>query len=600
MKEFIKVIFDKASENFLEYVYTLLRVGPIESYKRDPLLDFNEKLLNKKLTLEDLKASKDFWGLFCNLVRVGGGNNYNPYLFFNKDGSDLVESTKSQVNDEIREFLNRLFPSDTRELSDDQIDFLKWFFEFYGHILEAANGASKYYKAPRFEVLELLTRKKWGLFGFRMHFSNGSHAEYVRNSKEGTIAINIDLDTTGVGFMVGSLDDLTNEWKVGNKKLYEVGISGKYNKTGEWKPLIHAGDTSNFQKDATYATSDERIQGVLFYMRLTGYRVIEFAAKAKIDLGEKEVVLPKNVHLYRVSKEEGLDNESVYDGWLELSDVSVGAIKAGFDSIQRTMSALSFAFNSNVIWTPKYTIISHERGSALHNEKDLPLLESFLAKIQKYKHPVIDASLDWFQRGQNSGNIFNEFLCYHIAIEGLANKLVEGKFPTSKKFGFDVKGRQTSTQASKKCIEEYFKLYYDLDPIEFLTLAQGCVDSIRINLESALKKVFGRSSPVIPKYFRGKESIWNTRGRITHGDYSEWDNNQVELVRKNLYELQRICQFFLYRVILGLRQSQKIPKRSSETFRVSISMFSPRGALVVSDLRMFPIKEWLIKPEWVY
>lgn len=77
-----------------------------------------------------------------------------------------------------------------------------------------------------------------------------------------------------------------------------------------------------------------------------------------------------------------------------------------------------------------------------------------------------------------------------------------------------MKGRQTSTQASKKCIEEYFKLYYDLDPIEFLTLAQGCVDSIRINLESALKKVFGRSSPVIPKYFRGKESIWNTRGEL--------------------------------------------------------------------------------------
>lgn len=600
MDRFFKGLFDKASQNFLEYVYTLLRVGGIESYKKDPLLEFNQKLLANQLTLAEIKSSKDFWATFSNLARIGDGHNYNPHLLFNVNSPDLAEYTKQLVNPDIKEFLEKLFPSDNKELTKSHLDFLKWFFEFYSKILEAAKNAPKYYKAPRFEVLELLTNRGAGLYGFRMHFSNGSHAEYTRDLLKGTTAVNLLLDDSGVGFMVGDLKELKDEWRVGEMRLYEIGLPGKYNKTGEWKPLIYKGNSEHLQEEAVAASSDERVQGTLFYMLVTGHRVIEFAVKAKIDLGEKEVILPSGLHLFRVTKEEELDNESVYDGWLELEDGSVDIVKSGFDSIQRTMSALSFAFNSNLIWTPKYSIYGHERGLALHDEKDLPLLESLLKKIQKYKHPVIDASLDWFQRGQGSGNIFNEFLCYHISIEGLANKLVEAELPMSKKFGFMRKNRIARNRTSKKCIEEYFKLYYKSDPVEFVKHSTDCINSIRLNLEFALKKVFGTNSPIIKKYLSGKNSIWDTRGRIVHGDYSEWNNKQVELVRKNLNELQDISQSFLYRVILGLRPSQKIPERSSKTFRMSVSMYSPRGALVVSDLRMFPIKDWTIKSEWVY
>ena len=57
-------------------------------------------------------------------------------------------------------------------------------------------------------------------------------------------------------------------------------MPGRYNKLGEWKPIIYPGKTDTLHKDAMEMSEDDEVRGTLFYMMCTGYRVIEFAARA--------------------------------------------------------------------------------------------------------------------------------------------------------------------------------------------------------------------------------------------------------------------------------------------------------------------------------
>ena len=97
----------------------------------------------------------------------------------------------------------------------------------------------KLHKLPGFEVMELLTNSEVGLYGFHLYFSNGSYASFIR--KENSIECpNLSPNRDGtVNYSVGSLDELTHEWRIKDKRLYEVGLPGRYNKSGEWKPLVY-------------------------------------------------------------------------------------------------------------------------------------------------------------------------------------------------------------------------------------------------------------------------------------------------------------------------------------------------------------------------
>ena len=81
--------------------------------------------------------------------------------------------------------------------------------------------AKRFHKWPNYEVLELLTNDELGLYGFSVHFSNGNKATYARTPK-GTDATNVMFEKNGsINFFVGSLDELTKEWKVDGKIFVE-------------------------------------------------------------------------------------------------------------------------------------------------------------------------------------------------------------------------------------------------------------------------------------------------------------------------------------------------------------------------------------------
>lgn len=100
-------------------------------------------------------------------------------------------------------------------------------FVFCGAFLEAQprwrywlGQLKRYYKWPRYEVLELLASRDLGLYGFSVHFSNGSKATYVRKPGEGPRPLNVLPRQDGtIDFFVGDRDALERAWKIDGKAV---------------------------------------------------------------------------------------------------------------------------------------------------------------------------------------------------------------------------------------------------------------------------------------------------------------------------------------------------------------------------------------------
>jgi hypothetical protein len=73
--------------------------------------------------------------------------------------------------------------------------------------------ARRFHRWPNYEVLELLSTDKAGVYGFHVHFSDGSKATFTRD-ESGVRADNLTLRPEGVGFRCGLPD--------GSERVYKV------------------------------------------------------------------------------------------------------------------------------------------------------------------------------------------------------------------------------------------------------------------------------------------------------------------------------------------------------------------------------------------
>lgn len=605
-EEALKHLFEEANEKRpLEFLFALLRVGWIESYEEDPLKKFEKVLTNSKAIERnniDLQNAKDFWGLIANLSRIAGKEQYRPDIFFAAETKNHMTESVNLVHKDLAIYLKSLFPDNWSSLSKEQRilaqGFISDFFKKYQEVFKSFIDSPTFFKLPGFEVLELLVNKNEGLFGFKVHFSNGSHAEFKRTNK-GASGVNLAPAPGQLSFNIGNRDELKHEWVVGEKRLFELGIPGRYNRPGEWTPIVYPGDSGSLQKEAIkLAKGDEQTEGIYFYILCTGYWCIELAVKTTTDLPDKITGLPGDVLLYKVEPDVKFQSEIVYDGAYYLKDYKLETIQEGIQKILRAMNGLSLTFDKPVHWELKYKIRSHTRGSASAKKEDIKFLNKITTELQKEQDPYIDAAVDWYQRGIASRNVFNAFICFHIAIEGLAIKMIEGKLKASEYF--DIKGKfLVDKKGVIDCIEEFRKKYYSSDPSLFVTKAYlDCVQSLKGKIKFTLEKIFGKSHKYLKEYFEVDDSLWDLRGELIHKAYSDWHFEKKELVRKKLYVLQDIAKEFLIRVIMQIKPDKKAPSWSGHSF-IGISMFNPKGALVVSHLRFFPIKDWKIKASWI-
>ena len=91
--------------------------------------------------------------------------------------------------------------------------FYETFFQIHQQALRDLASSSRYIQMPNYEVLELLS-KDGALYGFRIHFSNGSAAHYTRIPGR-VEAVNVMFEPDGtINFMCGMINDLVPAWKI--------------------------------------------------------------------------------------------------------------------------------------------------------------------------------------------------------------------------------------------------------------------------------------------------------------------------------------------------------------------------------------------------
>ncbi len=642
MNKILEDVFKQAqSKGSINYIYTLLRVTGI-TRRTDPLIQIEHIIedldKNKDNDAEFVKKYKsllemeDIFALIVNLVNCINEKPYDfsPFSSLNqgqfpnivrpnlKQRIDFALKTcRESKQEKLEASFREVFPEKLIELIVREMDIVsemqflrdtyKKLKEFMDILIDLQHNARldflkqpKLYKLPRFEVLELLSLPDVGLCGFEMHFSNGTSARFER-SVAGTDCINIILDRP-IGFQVGLLDELKHEWRIREKRLYEIGLPGRYNKLGEWKPLVYPGNTDSLQKEASSLSKDQRVQGSYFYMMCTGYRVIEFVITTTLDLPIEHATIGDRFHLWKcppLAEGNMQSNIRVYDCWVELDSTDVEYAKDVIDSIAILANRLAFTYGATVKWCIKYNMVCSVGGCATPNEEDLGILNNSLKNFPVNEDAMIlDSAIDWFNHGRNSNNIFTRFLCYYITLESIVIAICDGDGDFRLEYAKEAKDK---VQAERfKCIDDKYQKIYRDDPIRFIREAYfDCLESLNSKTRQVINLVFGKDHRYLQLLFE-KQNDWSLndiRGALAHGKLSHLDENNRELVAERIHEIENISRDLIYRLIFKLKSDEKIPSWSQQ-HTLSCSTADPRMTLVVSDEKIIPNKDWRIRPDW--
>lgn len=635
----LKTLFNTAEkEGDLEYIYTLVRVEGIAYKRKDTLIEL--KVLIESLSdsisddeviekYKECAENKEPFNILTNLVNCATNKPYKflPFLHLRKGTfPKFQEPTISEILQEILPLLNNAgyddiaarirkvyhidFLSNRSEINIAELknilkelkSFLEEFLNIYFQERMKFRKRPKFYKLPKFDVLELLTNDEYGLYGFSVHFSNGSSATFVREIDR-TECMNISPGET-LGFQVGLLDEMTNRWKVKDKYLYEIGLPGRYNKLGEWRPIEYPKGSEEIDKEIQDITQDFLVQGCLFYIMITCHRVIEFVVKTNINIPHEEFSFGDKFHLYKCPNIRNTqptgDNYYIYDGWLELDSIDPEYIRSAIATIGIGVNRMAFAYNGKVEWRLKYHNKPLGVACAVPSKEDLDILDAMFRKFPVSEDAIfLDAAIEWFNRGRSSQNNYVSFLCYYLSFELLAMAIAEGEAD----FGFPKEkvDKKSMTEEKIKCIQEKLNKLYKENPIEFVKSAYfECVLSLRTKTQKVAELVFGKDHEYVKNLFgkQDKNSLSNLRGIVAHGTSGLVDQDIEQVVEKRCHELAAIVKSFLTRIIFGLRSDEDLPRWSGQHM-TSMQTDDPRGAHVVSDLKILPNTDWRIHPEWV-
>lgn len=638
IKQIVKNLYKRARLNGgIEYLYTLLRVGGIESFDKDPIIVVRDELNKINDNIEDYKelCSKylrivEPYELIYNLISCAKGLNYNcapflkhsssnPYQIVKPSSHEIFNSLiKNAENSKVRgliKFFRNFYSNeiiidlDTKYISNKSEGIKKYWQLLKKFLIELINvyfnerlsyrNVQKYFKLKDYEVLELLVNNDYGLYGFKMHFSSGNNALYKREDKS-TDCVNVNPKPP-IGFNVGFIDDLKREWRVGDKKLYQIGIPGRYNKFGEWKPIIYPGDVDKIENEIKKITENSDIQGILFYIYCTCHHVIEFFVKTPVDLPIKKYLnIGSKFHLWKCPKIDDLSDQSlIYDGWFDLDRIDPDYIEAALEYINLGVNRIGFIYGKPVHWDIKYKKSIPLSGYAKLKKNDLNLLRRFLEDFPDTEDSFyLDYAIDWFNHGRLSRNPFISFLCYYISIESISIALTEGKAKLG--VNYHIPDRIKSKEERKKCIGYYSKKYLKTKPVLFISEAYfDCIVGLRRKLQAITELIFGKDHHYLELFFKKRDghSLYSIRQEIAHGKLSLLDRSHAKLVKSRLPEIEKISEEFLLRIIFKLKSKQKIPKWSKQ-YHQTVYTNDPRTLLFAGNEDILPTKDWRIRSEW--
>ena len=630
----LEKLFDEAkTKGNLTYLFTLVRLDGI-TRRPDPIRQLHVSVNNdlQSASKESLLTQIDFLSKDDELLRflanffnsiLGRGYQVFPFgdLYRNQTGALLrpsmfvvAENLKKKVVDagrtDIAAIIDGIYSDALHAVveKDGRCDVeairialtnsyasVRALLEKYRERLLRFRADAPLIKLPGFDVLEFLVTPEHGLYGFKIYFSTGSHAEFSR-TEDRTNVCNLDFEANGVGFQIGNLNAQKNEWRIGGKRLYEIGLKGRYNKIGCWQPLSYPVDSSLLQKEACDASPDRRVQGILFYMMCTGYRGIEFVIRTSIDLPQESLQLGM-IQLWKCELDEQNKNLFVYDGWYPLEAVTPEAISAGFSTIELGINLLAFAYSAQAAWRVKYDFLNQSGGYACPTKDDLALLGQVIQKFPFEKQDeasVLAVAIDWFNRGRTSSNRFTAFLCFYVAIELVAHEVADGE----SLFGMTVPNLTGEEKKRLRLdgIKALHDALYESDPIAFIERAYfDCVQSVSERTKFVIRHVFGEQHPYFEAMFKkGKEkySLLELRGRLAHGRMHHSVREDMEIVEHRLPEIVSISREFLMRLALALRSTEQLPAWGG-SHKIFISMTDPRATMVMTGSKsMLPQTDW--------
>ncbi len=608
----------------LNYLIALLRPKGVANVS-DPLWAAYQESKNKKAISVSEELVVESLELIYNLLELTANKDYNPFPFCveSKDTGTLRKLSLLQVSDFVSasaesygEFLlaslvKNTFSKEALEAVIKKSEFdLSKIQKFLGklcHLYFEARLKFKHEplrKLPNFEVLEILSDEEHGLYGINIYFSNGTHANYERKKDQRT-GLNV-LTNYPIQFMVGDLSKLKPEWVVGEKRLFEIGLEGRYNKWGGVRPLFYPRGSEILLKEAqNIAKGDNTIAGILFYVMCTGHRIIEFVAKTPIEMPSNSFSLGGRMHLYKCEQSEESSHSAkdfiIYDGHYELTDLDPLSIRSAIASITVGLNRMAFSYDSSIEWCLKYGIEKEaSTPKPTPTKEDLKVLNSMLVDFPSTDDAIVlDICLDWYHRGELSKkkNEFVAFLCYYIALESVAVAIAEGEAD----LGLNYQKDSSSERKAKK-IEGIKKIHdelYGSDPEGFIRRAYfDHVIGLKQKVRKVAELVFGADHLYIKSLFEkwdGNDSLSDLRSKLAHGSITLLDPDHKKLIKKRLYELSDIVKDFVKKIII--KPDQEFPEWSGK-HSFSIFPSDPRDTMVASDEKMFGTKDWRIKPEW--
>ena len=376
-----------------------------------------------------------------------------------------------------------------------------------------------------------------------------------------------------------------------NFKIMEI---KRYNKLGEWKPIIYGGNTDRIQSDINKLTDDSRVRGILFYAKTTGFNCIEFVMKTNIDLPIKNIASIDNIlHIYKCQQWSRIQESVIYDCWLDLNSLDIDLISSELQRIRLAVNRIGIAFRSPIEWCVKYDNINSQPGKGIATEEDINFLNNILtASINKEDLYLIEYAIDWYNQALLAKNPFTKYMCYFTAVETLVTKIADGE--TEFHPGIDKFSRTEKIE----CIENLEKEIRGKSVFQFIHDSYDkCLKSINRKFTIILPYVLGNKHWSIKTFFEGNNSLMKIRNKITHGEFSLYNDEHKMIVEKSLNDIADLSREFILRLLLKKQSKDKLEEWGNN-FIASFSMSDPRITMVCSSEKILPTTEWKIKPEW--
>jgi hypothetical protein len=148
--------------------------------------------------------------------------------FFDENLRSAISSSDCEIEGEFFKWIEKGTVKQKSKASVDEIVFncLSFYTAFlanHNHFKMMFREMPRFHKWPNYQVLEILSNDNTGLFGFNIHFPNGTRASFTHN-EEGVISENIFHNPDGsIQFNSGFTDGQEEKWQVNGEEVRDWG-----------------------------------------------------------------------------------------------------------------------------------------------------------------------------------------------------------------------------------------------------------------------------------------------------------------------------------------------------------------------------------------